>query len=472
MRPAFLLFILLSLIIAVALSSICNTSSTVSQSVFDRTHSTAVTQPVFAQKERALTEQRQVLWVEIKDFISSATSEHIASAVSRASDNSTEEFSAIILVLDTPGGSLDSTLDIIASIQESDVPVIGYVYPQGRSAWSAGTIILIATDYAAMAPVTTIGSAQPVRGETPINDTKVINAVTEKAISLAELHNRNATQASRFITHNDNLTPEKALQNKIIEAIANDPKELFQKAHNTTVITLKGPKVLDTLNAKIVVHERSLRVSLANVLANPILSTTLLTIGFFALIYGLTSPGIGGEAAGAAMIILALIGQGFDINWSAIALLAIGVGLLAYELYSPGFGALGISGIIVLIIGSTLMITQPVQPLLVRKEHLENLSLLSAIIVMPFGGFFGLITYKVWKAKKKKPLQFVFQSEEGTTLDSISASKPGFVLVGGEYWKAKTAQEDEIKKGEKVKVVGKEADTLVVEALPTEEDKD
>jgi len=146
--------------------------------------------------------------VDIKDFISSATSEHVASAVERASSsNAEEEFSAIILALDTPGGALDATLDIIASIQESEVPVIGYVYPQGRSAWSAGTIILIGTDYAAMAPVTTIGSAQPVRGDTPVNDTKVINAVTEKAVSLAELHGRNATQASRFITHNDNLTP-------------------------------------------------------------------------------------------------------------------------------------------------------------------------------------------------------------------------------------------------------------------------
>jgi len=166
MRSAFfLLFILLSLIVAVILSIICNaSSSTVSHALFDGTHSTAPTQPAYAQEERSVTKQRQVLWVEIKDFISSATSEHIASAVSRASGNSAEEFSAIILALDTPGGSLDSILDIIASIQESEVPVIGYVYPQGRSAWSAGTIILIATDYAAMAPVTTIGSAQPVRG--------------------------------------------------------------------------------------------------------------------------------------------------------------------------------------------------------------------------------------------------------------------------------------------------------------------
>ncbi len=101
-----------------------------------------------------------------------------------------------MVALDTPGGSVDATLRIIESIQASEVPVIGYVYPQGRSAWSAGTIILLGTDYAAMAPFTTIGSAQPVLGKMPINDTKTINAITEKVVTLAELHNRNATQAT------------------------------------------------------------------------------------------------------------------------------------------------------------------------------------------------------------------------------------------------------------------------------------
>jgi membrane-bound serine protease (ClpP class) len=417
----------------------------------------------YAQNGREAKAERNVLWVDVNDIISSATAEHVESAVERASAN--PEFSAIILALDTPGGALDATLDIITSIQESEVPVIGYVYPQGRSAWSAGTIILIGTDYAAMAPFTTIGSAQPVMGNTPVNDTKVINAVTEKAVSLAELHGRNATQATRFITHNDNLTPEKALNNKVIEAIARDPDELLQKAHNATVATLEGPRVLDTLAAGIVVHEPSLRVSLVNVLANPVLSTTLLTIGFFALIYGLTSPGFGGEIAGAAMIILALVGQGFDVNWAAFALLAIGVGLVAYELYSPGFGAIGVGGIIVLIIGSTLMITQPVRPTLISEEHIGSLAVLSTATVAPFAGFFGFITYKAWKAKTRKPLQFALPDEVGTALDPISDIKPGFVLVGGEYWRAKT-RGAEIKKGDKIKIIAKEADMLVVEPLP------
>lgn len=406
---------------------------------------------------------REVLWVEVRDFISSATAEHVLSAVDRAGPAG---FSAIVIALDTPGGSLDATLEIIAGIQDLEVPVIGYVYPQGRSAWSAGTMILVATDYAAMAPFTTIGSAQPVSGGgMPVNDTKVINAVTEKIVTLAELHNRNATQATRFITHNDNLTPEKALQNNVIEAVAQDPQDLLDGAHGQTVNTLGGPKTLATAGARVVVHEPSLRVSLVSVLANPLISTTLLTVGFFALVYGLTSPGFGGEVAGAAMIILALVGQGFDINWAAFALLAIGVGLVAYELYSPGFGALGAGGIIVLLVGTTLMITQPVRPVLIREEHLGNLALLSALIVALFGGLIGLITYKAWKAKTKKPVQFLFQSEEGTALDPISAGRPGFVSVGGEYWRAKTQDGVEVAKGQKVKVIGKEADLLIVEPL-------
>lgn len=405
----------------------------------------------------------QVLWVNVRDFISSATSEHVASAMERAS---AEDYSGVLIALDTPGGSVDATLKIIESIQASEVPVIGYVYPQGKSAWSAGTIILLGTDYAAMAPFTTIGSAQPVLGNMPINDTKTINAITEKVVTLAELHNRNTTQATRFITHNDNLTPEKALQNDVIELIASDPQDLLRKAHNQTVMTINGPKVLDTANAEIVVHEPSLRVSLVDVLANPLLSTTMLTVGFFALIYGLTSPGFGGEIAGAAMIILALVGQGFDINWAAFALLAIGVGLLAYELYSPGFGAMGFGGLVVLLIGTTLMITQPVRPLLISEGHLSNLSLLSIIITAPFGAFFGLITFKAWKAKTRKPMQFEFQSEEGVALDAIS-DKPGFVLVGGEYWRAKTKGGVEISKGSRVRIVCKEEKgVLIVEPLP------
>jgi membrane-bound serine protease (ClpP class) len=315
-----------------------------------------------------------------------------------------------------------------------------------------------------MAPVTTIGSAQPVLGNQPVNDTKTINAVKEKAVSLSELHGRNTTQTARFITHNDNLTPEKALDRNIIETIAENPLDLLNKAHNATITTKKGVKVLDISDAEIVKHEPTLRVILVDFLSNPLISTTFMTIGFFALIYGFTSPGFGIEIAAAILIILSLVGQGFNINWAAFALLAIGIGLFGYELYSPSFGAIGIGGIVVIVIGTSLMITQPVQHLLIKGEHLGNLAVLSSIIILPFGAFFGVITYKVWQTKKKKKIEFVLQSNEGTALDTISDKKDGFVLVGGEYWKAKSIKSD-IKKGEKVRVIDKQAHFLIVESI-------
>jgi membrane-bound serine protease (ClpP class) len=430
-----------------------------------------IANPVFAQQQDDNdNDSRTILWVNVKDFISSGTAEDISTALQStlpaAGSSSHTPFSAVILALDTPGGSLDATFDIIDSIQQSPVPVIGYVYPQGKSAWSAGTIILLATDYAAMAPVTTIGSAQPVQGTEPVNDTKVINAVAEKAVSLAELHERNVTQAARFITHNDNLTPEKAMERNVIEAVAANPQELLAVADGANVTTLNGQKILQTANAEIITHESSLRTQLVDFLSNPLIATTLMTIGFFALIYGIMSPGFGVEIAGAVFIILGLLGQGLDINWGAFALLALGIGLVAYELYSPGFGAIGIGGIVVVVIGTVFMITQPVRPLLVTEEHIENLAMLSLITIVPFAGLMALITYKVWKVKKIKPRQFVLQSEEGVALDSISTNRIGFVIVGGEYWRAKSSRgEDEINKGDKIKVVGKESDLLIVEHL-------
>jgi membrane-bound serine protease (ClpP class) len=424
---------------------------------------------VFAQQQvQNQNDNRAVLWVDVKDFISTGTAEDIAEAI-RSLSRATESplnFTAVVLALDTPGGSLDETFNIIDTIQRSQIPVIGYVYPQGTSAWSAGTIILLATDYAAMAPVTTIGSAQPVQGTEPINDTKVVNAVAEKAVSLAELHGRNMSQAARFVTDNDNLTPEKAHERNVINAIATNPQDLLEVADGVSVTTFDGKKVLHTADAQIIKYESSLRAQLINFLSNPLVATTFMTLGFFVLIYGIISPGVGAEIAGAILIILGLLGQGLDINWGAFALLALGIGLVAYELFSPGFGVIGIAGIAVVAIGAGLMTTRPVHPLLVTEEHLGNLTAISVITIAPFAGLLAIITYKVWKVKKRKPMQFVLQSEEGIALDPISTNTSGFVIVGGEYWKAKSSrQDDEINKGDKIKVVGKELDLLIVEPL-------
>jgi membrane-bound serine protease (ClpP class) len=127
-----------------------------------------------------------VLWIEVDGYISPGTVRHFEEAFAVAS-----RYSAVLVTIDTLGGQADSMLSIVELIQRSPVPVIGFVYPEGGKAMSAGAYILMATDFAAMAPGTIIGSGQPVSGGQPVTDSKILNFFAEKMGTLAELHGRN-----------------------------------------------------------------------------------------------------------------------------------------------------------------------------------------------------------------------------------------------------------------------------------------
>jgi len=413
--------------------------------------------PLVALQSEA--QDRKVLWVELDEPITAASAENVAAAVQEAS---TGKYIAVLISLDTFGGSADSTFKIIDSIQSSSVPVIGYVYPAGKHALSAGTIILMASDYAAMAPYSTIGSSQPVIGTEPTNETKFVNAIVEKLVTLAELHGRNATQAARFVTNNDNLTPEKALKNHVIEAIAESPVDLLTKAHGVKVRTLASGEVsLDTLDAQLVKYDPSLRVSLLRIFSDPIVSTMFLSIGVLAIILGLSSPGFGAEVLGAVLLILGLIGQGFDVNWAALALMAIGAGLLVFELHVHGFGIIGVGGVLVLAVGMALLVAQPVRPVLVPPSRTNEIIATLSMLLIPFIGLFGFLMYKAYKATKIKRVITKYPTGNGRAVDDISPEKVGYVVIGGEYWRAKSTVN--IKAGTKVKAIGDISGILSVE---------
>jgi membrane-bound serine protease (ClpP class) len=423
----------------------------------------AVSFPVVASQ--SVVEDRKVLWVQLNEPITAASAENIAAAVQEAA---TGKYNAMLISLDTFGGSADSTFKIIDGIQSSSVPVIGYVYPAGKHALSAGTVILMASDYAAMAPYSTIGSSQPVIGTEPTNETKFVNAIVEKLVTLAELHGRNSTQVARFVTENDNLTPEEALENHVIEVIAESPDDLLARAHGAKVKTLAGEAVLDTLDAQLVKYEPSLRVSLLRILSDPIISTTFLSIGILALILGLSSPGFGAEVLGAVLLILGLIGQGFDVNWAALALMGIGAGLLVFELHVHGFGIIGVGGVIVLAAGMALLVAQPVTPMLVPTVRSAEIITTLSLLLIPFIGLFGFLMYKAYRATRIKKVFTRYPTGKGRAVDDISPDKEGYVVIGGEYWKAKGTVH--IKAGGIVKAVEDKGGILSVE--PTSEKAD
>jgi len=369
----------------------------------------------------------------------------------------------IVLLINTPGGNLDSTFEIIKLIENSKVPVVGFVYPTGATAWSAGTYILFSTHVAAMAPHTIIGSCQPValsfEGSQPINDTKMINALTAFLVEKARMHGRNETVARLCVKENLNLNDEQAKKFGVVEVLASSLDDLKEKIDGLTVITALGECTIKSKDAEIVEWTPSLRVLILKTISEPMIALFLLMIGLYTLILGLTSPGVGGEIVGGILLVLGLIGVGMikDVNVGALLLIAIGAALLIYELFTPGFGIIGGSGVVSTLIGSLLLFPRQWA---ISQEWLNMLYLASIIIPLVFGGFFTFAAYKIIKARRKPPFLRFFIGEEAEVVEEITPEKAGFVVYKGEYWKAKS--DETIKPKQKVKIVGKDGPILIV----------
>ncbi|WP_292376032.1 NfeD family protein [Methanosarcina sp. UBA411] len=399
--------------------------------------------------------QQKVLVLEISEAITPASDDIIADAIERAEN---ENFEALVISLNTPGGGLDETQKIISSIENASVPVIGYV-PESGKAWSAGTLILMGTDIAAMAPFTVIGSAQPVQmsaeGTKPIKDEKIINALVKFSVATASKHGRNETFAEEVITKNKNLDSQEALKAGVIEYVAPSIPDLLVQIDGQQV----KRRILQTENAEIENYEPPLSLSLLRLISNPIISSLLLTLGIYGLIFGIASPGAGAEVFGIISIALGLIGTGFDINIGAIFLILLGIGLLIIEIKVPGFGIFGLAGLISLIIGSILLVPMGSENIYTPEfRRLLTLTVVAPTIV--FGLFLVFAIYKVNEIRKKKPVIGEFIGDTAQTIDPLGPGKTGFVRYKGEYWKAKS--EEKIEPKVEVEITGKVREVLLV----------
>ena len=402
----------------------------------------------------------QVVVVELKDTITPASDDIVNEALRNAQ---LENAQALVIILNTPGGGFEETKKIIEHIETSSVPVIGYVYPKGATAWSAGTLILLATDIAAMAPNTIIGSAQPIEmtaeGMRPIKEEKIINAVVALAEERAKQHGRNVTAAGEFITKNLNLNAEQAKDANVIEVVSPGIEDLLMKVDGMKV---KG-RMLNTSGAAFTYYSPSLRLLLLNLLSNPILASLLLLVGIYSLVFGLTSPGYGAEIFGVISISLGLIGLGFSVNIAALFLIALGMALLIFELYTPSFGLIGLAGIACIVLGSILLVPLG-YPGLYSPEFLRTLliSLLAPAIIL--GVFLGFAIYKMMKIRTKKPAMGEIIGDTAETIDVITPEATGYVRYQGEYWIAKSGERIEPKT--KVVITGKDGAVLIIKSLP------
>ena len=405
-----------------------------------------------------------VLIVEINDTIDQSTVELLYEAIQEAEYQKSQ---AIILLLNTPGGGLKQTFDIAAIIKNSKIPVIGYVYPSGSAAWSAGTFILMSTHIAAMANNTIIGSCQPVEitieGTRTINDSKTINALVQWIQERADIYGRNKTLAKEFIINNRNINASIAEKYGVIEYVSDSIEILLKKIDGSVVETSYGNLSINTDSVEQIYYTPSIKNIFLKFLSNPILQSLLLMLGIFALIFGISSPGFGAEIFGIIAILLSLIGSGFNIPEFSIIFIILGFLLLIIEIFAtPGFGIIGLGGIICLSLGSIFIIpTFTTRNWMISMDWVNDIILILIVAAVLISIFFGFLLYKIIQIRNKKKAVGVFEGEFATTTERINPDKPGYIKFKGELWKAKS--NGFIEPGTKVVIIKKDEFYLIVE---------
>ncbi len=396
-----------------------------------------------------------VVRVDVKGEINEGTAILIDHAFKKAEEL---HANAILIVLDTPGGLLSATKHIVKDILNSEIPVITYVYPRGAFSASAGTLILISGNLAGMANGTSIGAMTPYTpGFPPKVENKTINYIASYAMSIAEMRHRPADVVRKFVTQGLSLTAREAYEKGVVDILADTPRVLFEKL-NGRIVEIDGHKVrLNFEDVKVVKVGKPLEARLYSILTNPIVTSLLLIIGIYCLIFGLMTPGLGMETFGLICLILALLGLGaINISTFALLLVLLGIILLILEIFRPTMGILGILSIVCIALGILTLFREPLMPKEFYKEFLifvEGTSLGIAVIMT----FVIVRVAHVRKMRVKVGGEAII-GEVGIVLEFKDGK--GKVKVRGEIWNCKS--DKELKKGDEVVVVGRDGLTLFV----------
>jgi membrane-bound serine protease (ClpP class) len=400
----------------------------------------------------------EVLRLKLDDQITPASAEVIVTAIVRAEQ---AQATAIIITLNTPGGLETSMREIVSRIIASRVPVIVYVAPSGSRAASAGFVILLASDVAAMAPGTATGAAHPVlMGGGEMNKTmmeKVVNDAAAYIRSLAEKRNRDPQAAESAIRESRSFTDREALEKRLIEIIARDEWDLLAQVNGRTVTRFDGSqKILQTTNEKLVDFRPNFRQRLLMWLADPRIAFVLFAIGMLCLYFEFQHPGmIAPGAVGAVAMVLGLYGfHMLPINVTGVLLIIVALALFVLEAKVQGFGILGLGGIVAAVIGSLILIDAPI------PEMRLPLGLVLAVVI-PFALILIVMVRLALRARQTKVTTGLAGMIGLRGRAETAIAPEGRVFVRGELWRARSQMK--IAPGEDVRVIGVNGLTLEVD---------
>ena len=437
------------------------------------------------------------LLLEVDGAIGPAVSDFIERGIERAHE---EGARAVIIRLDTPGGLDTSMRVIIKSILASSLPVIVHVAPSGARAASAGTYILYASHFAAMAPATNLGAATPVPigpGMTPSQEDrsgkgkdsddadrsadgdekpevedpvsaqkamgrKVINDAVAYIRGLAELRGRNAEWAEQAVRGGASLSAEEALAKNVIEAIAEDVDELLAALDGRTIVIRDSEHRLDTGSWRVETVVPDWRTKLLAVITNPNVAYMLMLLGIYGIFFELYNPGaIVPGVVGAIALVLALYAlHVLPVNYAGVALILIGISLMVAELFMPSFGALGVGGVVSFIIGSIILIDTDVEAYTVSMPLVATVGVVAGVMFSA--------TILIAMRQRRRPVVSGREEMVGARAEALASfSGSGRVRAHGEIWSAHASEPVEL--GQRLRI--KSIDGLVLEVEPDREEK-
>jgi len=398
-----------------------------------------------------------ILRLRLKEDITPVSAEVVGAAIHRAEQM---EAAALEIEVDTPGGLDTSMREIVSQILASNVPVIVYVAPSGARAASAGFVIMLASDLAAMAPGTATGAAHPVMMDgRDIEKTmaeKVTNDAAAYVRSLALKRGRDPAAAESAIRESRSFTEQEAFQSHLIEIIAGDEADLLAQANGKVITRFHGASEKLATGGAVLDYNLTARQRLLLWLVDPRVAFLLFAIGALCIYFEFQHPGvIAPGALGAISVVLALYGfHMLPINLTGVLLIGVALVLFVLEVKLHGFGLLGLAGIAAATVGSLILIDVP------DPRMRLPLSLVLSVVV-PFGLILMVLLRLAYQARHAKVNTGIAGMIGQVGRAQTAISSRGTVFVRGELWRARSRMK--IEPGEPVQVTGLSGLTLEVE---------
>jgi membrane-bound serine protease (ClpP class) len=412
--------------------------------------------------------QPPVLVVPLEGAIGPASADFVGRAIKRAARDKAQ---LVVVRMDTPGGLDTSMRALIKDILASTVPVATFVAPSGSRAASAGTFILYASHFAAMAPGTNLGAASPVSigGSPPKQDKadkkeksadksidpgdtmtrKVTNDAVAYIRGLAEMRGRNADWGERAVREAVSLSAQQALKLKVIDVVATDVPDLLKKLDGKKELKLAGAAVLEV--------EVDWRTKILGVITNPSIAYIMILLGIYALIFEFMNPGlILPGVVGAICLLLALYAfHLLPVNYAGLALILLGIAFMVAEAFLPAFGSLGVGGLIAFVIGSVILIDDTELP-----GFEIPYALIAGVTVASAAFLFFVIGMAV--RNRKRPVVSGREYLVGAAGEALEDfEQEGWARVQGETWRVRSNAP--VRRGDRLQVKAMDGLVLTVE---------